>query len=343
MGRVSLCGTGPASSTGSPTTLMMRPSVPSPTGTAIGWPVSVTSWPRTRPSLMSIATVRTVDSPRCWATSSTSRLPWFLVSSALRIAGRWPSNCTSTTAPMTWVMRPTTLVGVAMNSPRSSLTTSVAASGSQRLGAGNDLDQFLGDHSLAGAVVAQRLGACHVAGVARGAVHRGHARALLGRGIFQERAEHLHGDVARQQLGQDVELVRRVFIGRLRTILLFVRKGRRNDLLRRRNLRHHRLELREEQYADVERAVLEQVDDPVGEFLRVLERQRTHAQFDHVDDLLFVLALELLEPLAADAQELDLLALVGERRGALAGEPHDCRVECTAQAALGRAHHQQTD
>ena len=42
--------TGPASSTGSPTTLMMRPSVPSPTGTAIGWPVSVTSWPRTRPS-----------------------------------------------------------------------------------------------------------------------------------------------------------------------------------------------------------------------------------------------------------------------------------------------------
>ncbi len=27
---------------------MMRPSNPGPTGTAIGWPVSVTSWPRTR-------------------------------------------------------------------------------------------------------------------------------------------------------------------------------------------------------------------------------------------------------------------------------------------------------
>ena len=40
---------------------MMRPSVPSPTGTAIGWPVSVTSWPRTSPSLVSIATVRTVE------------------------------------------------------------------------------------------------------------------------------------------------------------------------------------------------------------------------------------------------------------------------------------------
>ena len=61
------------------------------------------------------STVRTVDSPRCCATSSTRRLPPFCVSSAFRIAGRCPSNCTSTTAPMTWVMRPTTLVGVAMN------------------------------------------------------------------------------------------------------------------------------------------------------------------------------------------------------------------------------------
>ena len=66
---------------------MMRPSVPSPTGTAIGLPVSVTAWPRTRPSVVSIAMVRTVDSPRCWATSSTSRWPWFCVSSAFRIAG----------------------------------------------------------------------------------------------------------------------------------------------------------------------------------------------------------------------------------------------------------------
>ena len=32
-------------------TFMMRPSVSSPTGTAIGWPVSRTSWPRTRPSV----------------------------------------------------------------------------------------------------------------------------------------------------------------------------------------------------------------------------------------------------------------------------------------------------
>ncbi len=103
---------GPASSIGSPMTFMIRPSVAGPTGTVIGPPVSATSWPRTRPSVVSMAMVRTVFSPRCWATSSTRRkgAPVFwsvlVVSSAFRIAGRWPSNSTSTTAPMTWAMRP---------------------------------------------------------------------------------------------------------------------------------------------------------------------------------------------------------------------------------------------
>jgi hypothetical protein len=100
--RYASAGTGPASSTGSPITFMMRPSVPAPTGTEIGAPVSRTGWPRTRPSEVSMEMQRTVDSPSCWATSSTRRLPWFSVSSAFRISGRWPSNCTSTTAPMTW-------------------------------------------------------------------------------------------------------------------------------------------------------------------------------------------------------------------------------------------------
>src|SRR6202171_2049098 len=106
--------TGPSSSTGSPITFMMRPSVPAPTGTMIGAPVSVTSPPRTSPSVVSMAMVRTVDSPRCCATSSTRRLPLLVVSMAFRMAGRWPSNCTSTTAPMTCVMRPVWLAGVAM-------------------------------------------------------------------------------------------------------------------------------------------------------------------------------------------------------------------------------------
>jgi len=45
--------------------------------------------------------VRTVFSPRCWATSSTNLGVRFWTSKALRIGGRASSNCTSTTAPMT--------------------------------------------------------------------------------------------------------------------------------------------------------------------------------------------------------------------------------------------------
>ena len=71
------------------------------TGTVIGAPVSVTASPRTRPSDASMAMVRTVFSPRCCATSSTRRWPLLSHSKAFRMAGRWSSNWTSTTAPMT--------------------------------------------------------------------------------------------------------------------------------------------------------------------------------------------------------------------------------------------------
>ena len=46
-------------------TFMIRPSVAGPTGTEMAWPVSVTDWPRVRPSVVSMAMVRTVFSPRC--------------------------------------------------------------------------------------------------------------------------------------------------------------------------------------------------------------------------------------------------------------------------------------
>ena len=59
-------------STGSPSTLKIRPSVASPTGTVIGAPVSTTSRPRARPSVASIAIARTRSSPRCCCTSATS-------------------------------------------------------------------------------------------------------------------------------------------------------------------------------------------------------------------------------------------------------------------------------
>ena len=62
--------TGPLPSTGSPSTLISRPSVSRPTGMEIGAPVSLASMLRTNPSVPDIATVRTRFSPRCCATSS---------------------------------------------------------------------------------------------------------------------------------------------------------------------------------------------------------------------------------------------------------------------------------
>src|SRR6201986_359747 len=248
---------GPASSTGSPITFMMRPSVPSPTGTEIGRPVSDTSCPRTRPSVASMAIVRTVDSPRCWATSRTRRLLPFLVSIELSMAGRWPSNCTSTTAPMTWVTRPIWLAAVAINcSPSNILYVNRRGAALDRLGAGDDLDQLLGDLGLTGSVVDQGLLADHVAGVARRVVHRAHLRAVERSVVFQQRAENLHRQVARQQAAENFVFFRLVFVGSRRGtcgglgIVGF--HDQRDDLLRGRDLRDHRLELGIEQRADVE-------------------------------------------------------------------------------------------
>ena len=65
-------GIGSPRSIGSPSRLKIRPSVTRPTGTVIGAPVSITSVPRERPSVVSIATARTRSSPRCCWTSQTS-------------------------------------------------------------------------------------------------------------------------------------------------------------------------------------------------------------------------------------------------------------------------------
>ena len=48
-----------------PKTSKSLPKVSGPTGTEIGEPLSVTSVPLTRPSVESIATVLTEESPRC--------------------------------------------------------------------------------------------------------------------------------------------------------------------------------------------------------------------------------------------------------------------------------------
>ena len=110
-------------SIGSPSRLKIRPSVASPTGTVIGAPVSITSTPRARPSVVSIATARTRSSPRCCWTSHTSTLspaPGLMPAASSSVAaagraiviawlisGRRSGKTASITTPWISSMRPT--------------------------------------------------------------------------------------------------------------------------------------------------------------------------------------------------------------------------------------------
>src|SRR4051794_501579 len=342
MARLASAGTGPASSTGSPMTLMMRPSVPRPTGTAIGSPVSRTSWPRVRPSEVSMATQRTVDSPSCWATSRTRRLPWFWVSSAFRISGRWPSNFTSTTAPITCVMRPVALAPGCPAAGRvmvsSAIVSSLSLSSLERLGARDDLDQFLGDLGLARAVVERRLLLDHVAGVAGGVVHGAHARALLGGRVLEEGAEDLDREIARKQALENLVLAGLVLVDGLAIRATAGADLGRDDLLRRRDLGDDRLEARVEQRRDVELAVLEPLEDLPRHHVGVLEAELARAaQVDEVDDAVRELPPQDVVAFLADADDLDVLAVGQKPVGVVAGKARDRRVEGAAQPALGGA------
>jgi hypothetical protein len=75
-------------------------------------PVSTAFSPRTRPSVVSMAMVRTSDSPRCWATSSTIRRLSAFTCRAFRMFGRSASKRTSTTAPVICVIVPMLLVAM---------------------------------------------------------------------------------------------------------------------------------------------------------------------------------------------------------------------------------------
>ena len=79
---------------------MILPKVSGPTGTIIADPVLVTLSPLFNPSVVSIAMVLTVFSPKCCATSKTNLLPALSHSKAIRISGKFSSNFTSTTAPI---------------------------------------------------------------------------------------------------------------------------------------------------------------------------------------------------------------------------------------------------
>src|SRR5262249_33478706 len=241
IGSVRLLLTGPRSSTGSPITFRMRPSVSGPTGMAIGPPVSTAFSPRTRPSVVSMAAVRTSDSPRCCATSNTSLRPPESTWSAFRMFGSSASKRTSTTAPVIWVIVPMLLEAIRMY-----LSFDYGRRSLDGLGAGDDLDQFLGDGGLARAVHLQGQPLDHVASIAGGAVHRCHLGPEEARGVFKQRAEDLDREVTRQQVGQDLGFVGLELIDRAahRTGRSGVprRRRRRDELLHGHDLGHRRFE-----------------------------------------------------------------------------------------------------
>ena len=110
IGHFSFVFTSPFWSIGWPITFIILPKVSGPTGTLIGAPVFWTASPLFRPSVLSIAIVLTLFSPRCCATSKTSLFPELSTSNAVKISGNAPSNWTSTTAPITWMIFPFLLI-----------------------------------------------------------------------------------------------------------------------------------------------------------------------------------------------------------------------------------------
>jgi hypothetical protein len=91
-------------SSGSPITFHTWPSVPSPTGTVMPWPVLRTTAPRVRPSVGLRQTARARPSPICWATSAVTVIVSpsrrMSISSAWLISGSASGgNSTSTTGP----------------------------------------------------------------------------------------------------------------------------------------------------------------------------------------------------------------------------------------------------
>src|SRR5262249_37485452 len=213
---------------------------------------------------------------------------------------------------------------------------------SNRLGAGNDLDQLLGNHRLTGAVIRQRLLADHFSRVARGVVHRSHLRTVERGGILQQRAENLYADVARQELDENFVFIGLVFVDDAIIVAAIALEHGRNDLLRRRDLRNNGPESRKEQSADIECTLFVEPHDFFANVFGVLKRKRANrAQLDVFDDLFLVETAKLLVALAAHAEELDLFAFGHQRIRPLTCEPYDRRVEGAAQATLGGAYQQQ--
>src|SRR3954453_16607111 len=97
-----------------------------------------------------MATARTQLLPRCcWTSHTRGSKPSRSISTALKIAGRWPcGNSMSTTGPVIAITRP--VVGAA-----TAIASLLLLPRSRRLGAGRDLDHLARDVRLANLVVGE--------------------------------------------------------------------------------------------------------------------------------------------------------------------------------------------
>src|SRR2546429_356576 len=197
-----------------PTTLNMRPRVSTPTGTEMEAPVDCTGSPRRMPSVASMAMHRTTLSPMSDETSRTIFRPSTVTSRASNSSGWSPGpNSTSTTAPMTWLIRPSRgafLFGAPCACLVSALSVFVPfalvfairappSSRARGLGAAHDPHQLGGDAGLADLVRVERQRVDQVAGGVGCVLHRDHLGRVLACLVLEHSLKHLRLDVPWQQ------------------------------------------------------------------------------------------------------------------------------------------------
>src|SRR5436309_3582642 len=210
----------------------MRPSVCSPTGTVIGPPVSRTSVPRRRPSVVSMATARTRSSPRCCCTSQISLPPPPVpdempsaspncsrsISSALLISGSSSGKTASITTP--WISSTRPGLTASPDEPFCDASVScsclsvVACSNvclllgacglAEPLGTRDDFHDLLRDLRLALPVGLEREVVDQLGGVLGGVAHGGHTRAVLRCSRLEQRPVDRYLDVVRSQALEDL-------------------------------------------------------------------------------------------------------------------------------------------
>src|SRR5690606_33841327 len=138
--------------------------------------------------------------------------------------------------------------------------------------------------------------------------------------------------------------LRLIFVHRATVAGCLIARGSRgrNDLLRGRNLGDNRLELRVEQGADVEAALVEELNDLFRNSIGVRECKLANlAKVHPVNDQGGKIAPKYVVDLLAHADDLDRLAFALELADMLPRRASDLRIEPAAQSTFGSADDEQ--